>query len=228
MILTTLLFLCSFLPAQSENYLNPASLPREAAQVQAFVPSGWQLESQVEGDLNRDAVADAALVLVEKLPPNADKENPPERNRALVLLFKIVGSQWQRAAVGNKVLLCTRCGGAFFGVAETPVTVSISNGVVIVKQEHGSRNLTSQTLRFRYEPAVQKMVLIGLDLRDVDRATGVVVEESTNFLTGVKLRKQTRFQKGTDKELPVSTQRLTVPKNLKPLAEINHEDFYVN
>jgi hypothetical protein len=228
MILTILVFLCSFFPTQSENYLNPASLPREAAQVQAFVPAGWQLESRVEGDLNRDAAADAALVLVEKLPPNADKENPPERNRALVILFKTAAGQWQRAAVGSKVLLCTRCGGAFFGVAETPVEVAITNGVLIVNQEFGSRNLTRQTFRFRYEPAVRKFVLIGLDLHDADRATGATVEESTNFLTGVKLRKQTRLQKRTGNELPPVTTRQQVAKTLKPLEDVNYEDYYAN
>lgn len=228
MMLSTLLFFVSFLPAQSENLLKPESLPREAAQVQAFVPSGWQLESQHDGDLNRDTVPDKALVLVEKLPTNADKENPPERNRALVALFKTPTGQWQRAGVGSKVLLCTRCGGAFYGVTETPVEVALSNGVVVVKQEFGSRNVTAQTLRFRFEPAAQKVVLIGVDVRDNDRATGVNVEESTNFLTGVKLRKKTRLQKNTDKELPVSNQRLTVPKNLKALEETNSEEFYIN
>lgn len=228
MILTTLLFLFSFLPAQTENYLKADKLPREAAQVQAFVPAGWQLEQQIEGDLNRDALADAALVLVEKLPPKADKDNPPERNRALVILFKTPAGQWQRAAVGNRVLLCTRCGGAFFGVVEAPVEVSIANGVVIVNQEFGSRNLTRQTLRFRYEPASQKMALIGLDLHDADRVTGTIVEESTNFLTGVKVRKQTRLQKGTDKELPPVSTRQQVSKILKPLETVNYEDYYAN
>lgn len=228
MLLPTLLFLFSLLPAQSENYLNADSLPREAAQVQAFVPAGWQLEQQVEGDLNRDALADTALVLVEKLPPKADKNDLPERNRALVILFKTPAGQWQRVAVGSRVLLCTRCGGAFFGVVETPVEVSIANSVVIVNQEFGSRNLTHQTLRFRYEPASQKMALIGLDLHDADRATGTTIEESTNFLTGVKLRKQTRLQKGTGNELPPVRTRQQVPKILKPLENVNYEDYYAN
>jgi len=100
--------------------------------------------------------------------------------------------------------------------------------VVIVNQEFGSRNLTHQTLRFRYEPTSQKMALIGLDLHDTDRATATTIEESTNFLTGVKLRKQTRLQKGTGNELPPVRTRQQVAKILKPLENVNYEDYYAN
>src|SRR5215210_5477555 len=125
--------------------IDAAKLPRAAASVREFVPSGWVIEAQVEGDLNRDAIPDLAVTLVERMPANADKDNPPERQRALLILFKTEDGKFNRAALANKVLLCTRCGGAFFGVVETPTHVEISDGVLIVRQEYGSRELMEET-----------------------------------------------------------------------------------
>jgi hypothetical protein len=196
--------------AQTGQKIDQARLPSVAATVLEFAPPGWMIETQTEGDLNRDNVPDLAVTLVEKMPADADKENPPERQRALLILFKTSDGKFSRAALAEKVLLCTRCGGAFFGVAETPSNVAINNGVIVIKQEYGSREVTQETLRFRYDPEVKRIVFIGVDVKSYDRLTGQSVTESANFLTNVKLTTKSKVNPKTDKETPVSNTRQRV------------------
>ncbi len=200
-----ILLLClAFLPAvvvragAQVREIDAAKLPAQAETTRAFVPEGWTIEAEIEGDLNKDAIPDQAVILVEAMPADADKENPPERQRALLLLFKTDAGALRRAALAGKALLCTRCGGAFFGVAETPVKVTIEKGVVIVRQEYGSRELTEETLRFRYDAAEGRFVFIGMDRLVHDRLTGLATIESSNYLTGVKVvMKERPSGKGT-------------------------------
>ncbi|MFN0086895.1 MAG: hypothetical protein ACKVX9_16005 [Blastocatellia bacterium] len=187
--------------------IEAARLPMEAVTAEAFVPAGWMIEGRIEGDLNKDAAPDLALKLVEVLPPDADRENPPERLRALLLLLKTEAGNLRRVALAGKVLLCTRCGGAFYGVAESPANVAIENGVIVVRQEYGSRELTQETLRFRYEPASGRFVFIGMDRSVTDRLTAVTTIESSNFLTGVKLTTTERYDDNRNRKPTVSGRR---------------------
>jgi hypothetical protein len=205
---------------QTGQKIDPAKLPSIAATVSEFVPPGWMIEAQVEGDLNREGVSDLAVTLVEKLPADADKDNPPERQRALLILFKATDGKLSRAALAEKVLLCTRCGGAFYGVAETPANVAISNGVVIVKQDYGSRELTEELFRFRYDPEAKRFVLIGADVKTFDRATGSGVTESTNYLTGVKLVTRTKLNQKTDKTVITSNAQQRVNRGKKFIEDV--------
>jgi hypothetical protein len=216
----------AWLSLASYAQIQPERLPTQANKLQDFAPVGWQVEKTIEGDLNKDAVNDAVLVLIEALPANADKDNPPERQRALLALLKTADGKWIRAGVAPKLLLCTRCGGAFYGVIEAPVEIEIGKGVIVVQQEFGSRNVTIQTFRFRYDAATRKFGLIGLDLSDRDRASGEVKEESSNFLTGIKTATKSQMsEKGEEKIL--SNTRKVIAKTQKPMEAVNYEDYYV-
>ncbi|MBS1790843.1 MAG: hypothetical protein JST85_24210 [Acidobacteria bacterium] len=193
--------------AQEGARIDATKLPKTAPTVREFVPRGWEVETQIVGDLNRDSIPDLAVTLVESMPATADKDNPPERQRALLILFKTADGNYNRAALANKVLLCTRCGGAFYGVSETPTTVEIVNGIIIVTQEYGSREVTEETYRFRFEPETRRFAFIGVDLKSYDRATGEAVKESTNLLTGVKLTTKSKMAENTDKETVVANSR---------------------
>lgn len=206
--------------AQEGANIDATKLPKTAATVREFVPRGWEVETQVAGDLNRDSLPDMAVTLVESMPANADKDNPPERQRALLVLFKTADGNFNRAALANKVLLCTRCGGAFYGVSETPTTVEIVNGVIIVTQEYGSREVTEETYRFRFEPESKRFAFIGVDLKSYDRATGETVKESTNLLTGVKLTTKSKMAESTDKETVVANSRQRINAKKRFLEDV--------
>jgi hypothetical protein len=167
--------------------IDKSKIPAEGRSVSDFVPPGWKLEEQVTGDLNGDSVPDYALKLVEDKPAKNSDDIPNERQRALVILFKGHDGQLSRAAVADRLLQCTSCGGAFYMAVEAPANVKIEKGVLIAEQEHGSREVTDTTYRFRYEPESKKFGLIGFDINSNDRLTGELVTESTNYLTGVRV-----------------------------------------
>jgi hypothetical protein len=167
--------------------IDKSRIPREGMSAKDFVPRGWKVEEEIAGDLNGDSLPDLALKLVEDKPAKDKDGDATERQRALVIALRGNAGKLTRAAVADKLLQCTRCGGAFYGVVEAPAEVTIEKGVLVVNQEHGSRDLTNTTYRFRYESDTGKFALIGFDLVDADRLTATVVSESTNYRTGVRI-----------------------------------------
>jgi hypothetical protein len=203
-------------PAEPERENRPrldsTSVPETGSSVAQFVPTGWKIEAQVEGDLDRDAVDDIVLTLVEDLPAEDADGIATDRHRALIVLLRR-DSGFTRAGSNNHLLLCTRCGGAFYGAAETPTAVSIERGVVIVRQDWGARETTAETHRFRYDPAANRMALIGYDVFSVDRLGPTTIEESTNLLTGDYLRQETRSgEKPEDQAVTVTRAKVARTK----------------
>lgn len=204
-------------PAQEDaGKIDKSLVPAEAASPVGFVPRGWKIEQQLSADLNGDSLPDSVIKLVEDKPEKNSEGYATDRGRALVVALQKVGGKLTRAAVAANLLQCTQCGGAFYGVSEAPANVSIEKNVIVVDQDHGSRNLTNTYYRFRLDATSQKFVLIGFDYADADRLTAQVVSESTNYLTGV--RKTTR-SKG-DKDISTTTR---IQKKTIFLDDADHE-----
>lgn len=154
----------------------------------AFVPADFRIEQRIDADIAGDTRRDAVLVLVRRAPagaPPASDDGPPELARRLVVLRARADGGFTRIGEGRRILLCTRCGGAFFGARRTPVTVKVVRRVIIVEQQFGSRELVSQ--RFRLRPEGARTRLIGTDITRADRLTGISREVSTNLLTGDRI-----------------------------------------
>ena len=204
--------------------IDKSQLPLEANAATDFVPTGWDIAARASGDLNGDSVPDLALTLIQEKRAGSSEDAVNDRQRALVILFKGTDGKLHRAAVADRLLQCTACGGAFYGVVEAPADVKIEKGVLIVNQDHGSRNVTEQTFRFRYQPGIKRLVLIGLDVVDRDRATGTVVQESTNFLTGRKMVTRIEQNERLNKETTKRTSR-TVAKNRITIEQVDSEKY---
>jgi hypothetical protein len=172
---------------------------------------------QSPGDLNNDSIPDYALKLIEDKPARTSDDTDNNRYRALVIVFGSKEGKLTRAAVADKLLQCTGCGGAFYGVVAASADVKIEKGVLVVFQDHGSRNVVETTYRFRYDPQARKFFLIGLDMNDRDRASGETTVESTNYLTGVKITTQGK-PKAKDR-----TSRKNVPKEKIDLERVDSE-----
>jgi hypothetical protein len=190
--------------------IDKSKIPAEGKSVSDFVPPGWKLEEQVTGDLNGDIVPDYALKLVEDKPAKNSDDIPNERQRALVILFKDQNGQLSRAAVADRLLQCTSCGGAFYMAVEAPANVKIAKGVIIVEQDHGSREVTDTTYRFRYEPESKKFGLIGFDINSNDRLTAETVTESTNYLTGVRVVSRVKGNRVSPSRKIVSKEKIYI------------------
>lgn len=206
---------------------NPSNVPLTASTPREFVPRGWTVEEQIPGDLNGDGKADLALKLVQE-KSLTHPAIPAARQRALVILLGGMTDHWRRAALAAKLLQCTACGGALYGIKDTPVHVAIVNRVLIVKQDHGSRNVVEQTFRFRYEAKLDKFLLIGVDLADRDRSTGALVEESTNFVTGQKVVTTARFDERLQKYLTKSSSRSRVAARRISIEDIDSEKYRIS
>ena len=168
------------------------TVPAGAAIPQAFVPSGWKVESRVDGDLDNDAFPDVVLVLVQDRPPTADGEAADER--ALVVL-QGAPNGFTRLAVNDHLVQCVSCGGVR-GSGNSPA-VQVSKRVLTVAQSAGSREYDDTTYRFRLEDK-KGFVLIGLDTTSGDSATGAAKSISTNFLTGDRVTVVTPEQVDAD------------------------------
>lgn len=181
------------------------SLPATAAKVTDFVPKGWKIEEQIKGDVTADGVADVLLKLIEDKPKKEDEF--VDRSRVLVVLAGDGEGKFRNAAVADKLLQCTGCGGAFYGVVDAPAKVSIEKGVIVVNQDHGSRWVSDITFKFRFDEQPNMFILIGFDYSTRDRAEASVVSESINYLTGKRIATNSKGKKTTT---TVAKKRLSI------------------
>jgi hypothetical protein len=104
-------------------------------------------------------------------------------------------------------------------IVETPTNVTIEKGrCLVVQQDHGSREVTNTTYRFRYEPATGRFLLIGFELAKYDRATAQVVSESINYLPACARKLRSKGEKD------IKT-RSMIPKRRIYLDDISAEDM---
>src|SRR5437868_1614773 len=206
-----LISLSSWCVAQDDRTTIKKSLiPASGSDTRNFIPQGWKLEEQKAADLDGDGNSDYVLKLIEDKPAKTADDVVNDRARALIVLLSDAAGKLTRAAVADKLLQCTGCGGAFYGVVEAPAEVKIENNVIVVEQDHGSREVSDITFRFRYDPDSQRFMLIGFDYTERDRANGKGASESTNYLTGVR---------------KTNGRASTVPKSKIFLDDVDYEKF---
>lgn len=192
-ILLTLIFLCGVhtifgqddftMPTDADYPKLPASASRPAD----FIPAGWKIMSEAEGDLNGDKRQDFVLVIKannekflnknEGLGDDVFDTNP----RILAILF------WEN----DKYKLVLQSN-SFIAMADSPTMsepfqgVKITNGVLQFDFEifmsAGGWGMSNQNYKFRYQNG--DFVLIGADKTDVQRNTGEMETRSYNFSTG--------------------------------------------
>lgn len=185
-------FLCFCSPhifAQSEDPIIPAS----GSNVQAFIPKGWKMILQSTGDLNKDGLADEAIV-IENMDARNVIENEgfgqPKLNlnyRILLVLFRTRADAYQ-LAVKNYGFIPSE------NQEESPCLadplmqeggMTIEKGLLKIHYQYflscGSWYLTNKDYTFRFQQ--QKFLLIGYDEYSLHRSSGAQSMTSINFLT---------------------------------------------
>lgn len=198
-LLLTLIFLCTVPTffAQDEFPMPTKAdytvLPKKASRPADFIPSGWKVMGEAEGDLNGDKRNDVALVIKATDPKFITKHeglgsNPFDTNpRVLAILFR-----------ENDEYKLVRQSNSFIAMADFPTMtepfqgVKITNGVLQIDFEiflsAGGWGMSNQNYKFRYQKG--KFELIGADKTDIQRNTGELESRSYNFITGkVKISK---------------------------------------
>ena len=186
-------------------------LPPEGKSLVDFLPKGWTVEDQVNGDLNGDGVSDIAAILVQGKPDSAEDE--PQR--AVIVLLGRDKEKFIPAGINDKFLECKGC----LGVKES-VGISIKKGVIVVDQMSGSREFSNETWRFRYDPKSQRFVLIGRDLDTGDGMEGTGTIESSNFLTGRKITKTYHYDENGERKIETSTKSEKYPEKTPFIEDV--------
>ncbi len=183
--------------------IDAAKLPVESATAGDFVPKGWEIEEEINGDLNGDSIPDVAIKLVEEKPPDFDESNPPIRQRALLILFKLPNGRLRRVAFADKVLLYQcQCHGSLY-----KQDIEIAKGVIIISQCAGGSIITAETDRFKFDSRTKRFALIGMDYDFWNMREDRGYSESTNFLTGVKITALQRYDERKNANLTISKKR---------------------
>ena len=155
-----------------------------------FVPRGWKIAAQVQGDLNGDGKPDQVLHLIPADDPYeaGGVGAAPETHALLVLLADEKGLR--RSALAERLL--TR------EMPQYGLQMTIRNGVLVTSQSYGMSNVTDLTHRFRIDPASGRFLLIGKDQYSYTRplSRDDTHKVSENYLTGVRLTTTGHVRKG--------------------------------
>jgi hypothetical protein len=155
-------------------------LASEGPRAASFVPRGWVLEQQAEGDLTGDRRPDLAVLIRQQRPDDA------EHDRALVVVERGADGVYARIGVGSRFLLCSSCYGAIAGAVGTPL-LSIRRGVLHIDQLSGSREARERALRFRLDAESGRMQLVGEELNTWDRVDRRGTRTVTNHLARTRV-----------------------------------------
>jgi len=201
--------------ARSEGFA-AGELPREGKSLRDFLPRGWTVEREASGDLTGDGVEDVAAVLIQSEPESVEGGEGDELQRALLVLLGREKGGFAPAAVNDDLLPCRGCGGVKEGVS-----IAISKGVIVLQLTIGSREVTGDTRRFRYDPRTRRFILIGRDIDSLDSVLGTGRLESFNCLTGLRITETYRYDK-EDRRTILSTKREKRTPKTPFLEEVTH------
>jgi hypothetical protein len=168
------------------------SLPETAAELADFVPAGWYIEAEAEGDLNRDRINDIAFVLREDDPANVvanpdglGTESLNTNPRILGVAFRTGDGARYRLVLSNHTLIPRHedpvLDDAFeddgLELARGAFSISLRFFASAGGWETGRTKLTFRLQNDRFE-------LIGLDRNWIHRGTGETEDVSINLSTG--------------------------------------------
>lgn len=174
-----------------QNFSYP-TIKANGHRISDFVPAGWTVLDSAYGDLNKDGLKDAAIILQYKdsiLLVNSLGDTVLTQPRILLALFR---------NAADKSFALIEQSNSFILKHDNPIIDDPYQGVIIDKgilkldfhlfYTMGSWYSTSSTYKFRFDET--NFILIGADLVTIHRATLDYEEYSYNFL--IKKRSYTK------------------------------------
>ena len=167
----------------------PTDFPEQGNKMEDFVPKHWSAIMKVDGDLNKDGLADTALIVEQENPNNISiteyNDTLNTNPRALLVLFKQENGTYKLAAKNDK------------GFIEPPKEnsslldplgegdINIKNNTLRLNFQYffsaGSWYITNVEYVFRYQNS--HFELIGVETNSFHRATGEETIVSFNLST---------------------------------------------
>jgi len=206
------------------------TLPKSGADVNAFVPAGWQLNAKITGDLNGDGKPDLLFVLIDS-DPNAAIQGNPVVPRIIAVAFANASGSGYTLAMQNSTLLTLQVNGPTIDMMDgyqpcfatpTPADcsgiLSIAHGAfqVFIQSTRGSGG---QTFIFRFQNGGAELI----GYKDVATEGGITDTDEVNFSTGQSVD----TQQDLTSTKPGKTTKKTLPKNPLPTLQTmgNVQDF---
>lgn len=152
-------------------------IPDKAMNTRQFVPIGWNLETEVNGDLNKDGVEDVAIVIAK---PDHAGCFADDIARAVVVAFGDKYGRLHRAALSHSLARLD------FSLL-SDVSLTIDRGSLVIENRWGTRELVVERLRFRFNSSIKKFQLIGQDRYQSNRLTMAGEEDTRNLITGDRI-----------------------------------------
>lgn len=163
------------------------NLPKSASTAEQFVPKGWKLDSQQQGDLNNDGTADLVMVLRlddgSNLWKDGDDVYIDTKPRILAVAFCKPLTAICTLVLENNTLIPLHedpsMDDHFHEVAIVKNTLTVSLGIFM---SAGGWEMSDSTFKFRFEKSCFR--LIGFDYSKTNRASADIFGTSVNYLTG--------------------------------------------
>ena len=159
-----------------------------------FVPNGWTIIDSAKGDLNKDGIADAVVILQHLDSVTLIKlgDTVITQPRILLVLFKTYSDKLFHLIERSNTFISSHDN----SIMDDPYQgLTIEKGILKIDfrlfYNAGGWYTSSSTYKFRYDN--RKFALIGADLFTIHRATLEYEDYSYNFLTNKK-----RYTKGND------------------------------
>ena len=196
------------------------SIRTKGQTINDFVPVGWIILDSAYGDLNKDGVNDAAIIIQHKdsvSMVNNLEDTVFTQPRILLILFKRPADNSFALTDQSNSFILKHDNSAM----EDPYQeMMIDKGVLEIKfhlfYNMGSWYVTNSTYKFRYQHG--QLVLIGADNFSFHRATHDYENYSYNFLTRKRILTKGNDNKGTKKSSS-KTISISALKTLKSFSE---------
>lgn len=135
------------------------ALPTQGKKLSDFVPTGWQIFKQAEGDLNGDGVKDYAFILVKTgdNPESGCLDTPIRTPRLVIVLHGSANGELKKACVSKGAIMQGDIGNDF---ALLVVDITIAKGNIIISNGNGATSIEQYESKYRYQNG--KYELIGL------------------------------------------------------------------
>ena len=164
----------------------PPTIPAKASSASQFVPDGWSLEHEKQGDLNKDGLPDLLLVLRQTYKSNASEPDTFDPlNRMLLVAFRENEGNDYRLALLNTTLIPPRETSSLDDILSEAGDIIISNGTFKVSLYlfMSAAGWDTGTSRFHFRYQNNAFALIGYDRDNTHRSSGKTTETSVNYLT---------------------------------------------
>ncbi len=188
-----LLFIFIFIKTHASAQDKNPFIPENGSTVKSFVPKGWKVISESTGDLNKDGMADKAIVIEDTDAKNIITHDGLGQNilnlnpRVLLVLFKTKANSY-RLAVKNSGFIPSENDEESTCLADPLMQeggIRIEKGLLKVSLQYwlscGSWYVTNKDYTFRFQN--QRFELIGYDDFSLHRSSGERSSTSINFST---------------------------------------------